>query len=121
MEDDMFCVSRADVNSMLLLVILFAPSKCIQGGRHLSFEQSRLSKDANIGIQVNGLPMCRGKPGYLFSLGLKDESMGSYEEVKSNHDVTKLLALDHFPSIRLDNHSFFHNIAQGQFSYLPKH
>jgi hypothetical protein len=46
----------------MLLFILFVPSKgVIQGGRHLSLEQSRLSKDANIDISEGKMPMSDGK------------------------------------------------------------
>jgi hypothetical protein len=71
MEDDIFCGSCADVYSILLLNVFVPSKRVVQGGRHLSLEQSRLSKDANIDSSVDDLPTCDGKDNFLSSAGRK--------------------------------------------------
>jgi hypothetical protein len=95
--DDVFCVSCPDMSSMLLF-ILFVPSKgVVQGGRHLSLEQSRLSKDANIDISVGKMPMSEGK---IVPCTWREDGVVVRSEKGRNHDVTKLLAFDHSPLLR---------------------
>jgi hypothetical protein len=61
----------------MLLFILFVPSKgVIQGGRHFSLEQLRLSKDANIDISVGKMPMCDGEDYFWSSAERKACSSG---------------------------------------------
>jgi hypothetical protein len=74
--DDVFWVSYPDMYSMLLF-ILSVPSKyVVQGGRHFSLEQLRLSKDANIDISVGKMPMCDGESYFLSSAERKACSGG---------------------------------------------
>jgi hypothetical protein len=93
--DDVFCVSCPDMYSMLLFILCVPSKGVVQGGRHLSLEQSRLSKDANIDISVGKMPMCDGR---IVICTRREDGVPVVRSEKGNyHDVTKLLAFDHFP------------------------
>jgi hypothetical protein len=70
------------------------PSKRVaQGGRHLSFKGSLLSKEANIDTPVVQSPMRDGAGNFLSSAG---SSVCEKAQKGSNHDVTKVLAFEPF-------------------------
>lgn len=73
------------------------PSKRVaQGGRHLSFEQSLLSKEVNIDTRVEQLSICDGTDDFLSSAGRKVRALVRRCKNGSNHDVTAVLAFERF-------------------------